>query len=114
MNDAVIIQSAGAGCVLVRGNAEEHEGAQPQVNGRADLVHEAVDAELIVAGHGRNFIPDAAARTNEERQNEVVDIERGFAHQVADQWMLAQPAWADDGETGIMIHGKNSVAAQVC
>ena len=31
-------------------------------------------------------------------QNQVVDGERRFAHQVADQGVMAQPAWADSGK----------------
>ena len=47
---------------LCVGNAEEDERPHAQVDGGADLVDEAIDAELIVARHRRDFFLDALGR----------------------------------------------------
>ena len=62
LHDAFVVQGAGAGGVLVRGDAEQDEGADAEVDGGADLLHQPIDAELVVARHRGDFFLDAAAR----------------------------------------------------
>ena len=86
---------------LCVGNAEEDEGADAQVDGGADLVDQAIDAELVVARHRGDFFLDAVAGADEQRQDEIVDGERRLADEAADQRMMAQAArtvagtWSD-------------------
>ena len=93
-------QGAGAGRVLVRGDAEEDERLDAQVAGRADLVDERIDAELEVARHRGDLLPDALAGPHEQRQDQVARREFGFADQFADERVVAQPAGPGGGEAG--------------
>ena len=73
-------------------DAEEDEGEDAEVERRPHFLDEAVDTELIVARHRRNFFLDAAARTHEKRKNQVRDTQRRFAHQFAHQGVMPQPS----------------------
>ena len=82
------------------GNAEEDERRDAEVAGAADLVDERVDAELVVAGHRGDFLPDAFAGADEQRQDEVARRQLGLADQLADERVVAEPARPGDRETG--------------
>ena len=90
---------------LLRRNAEEDEREQAQVESGADFIDQAIDAELKVAGHRRDFLADATAGADEQRQDEIARSQSRLAHQVADERMVPQATRTNDGElTGIRIH----------
>ena len=94
---------------LCVGMPKRMNASQAEVEGGADFLHQPIDAQLVVAGHGGDLLLDAAARPHEQRQDQVVRRQRGFADEVAQQRMAAQAARADDGETaggmGFGVHG---------
>ena len=70
--------------VLAGRDAEEDERLDAELDGAADFVDQAIDAELKVARHRRDFLANAAAGADEERQDEILGGQRGFAHQIAE------------------------------
>src|SRR5438093_879628 len=57
-------------------------------------------AGLEVARHGGDLLADALAGADEQRQDQVADGEGGFAHQVADDRVMAEAAQARGGKHG--------------
>ncbi len=100
LHDALVFQRAGAGRVLVLGDAEEDERPDAEFAGRADFVDERIDAELVVARHRGDLLPDAFPGPDEQRQDQVARREFGLANQLADERVVPQPARSADGETG--------------
>ncbi len=68
LHNAVVFQGARTRGVLVRGDAEEDERLDAEIDGGADFVDELVHAELVVAGHRRDFFFEAASAAHEQRQ----------------------------------------------
>jgi len=50
-------------------DAEQDESARQSCRARPDFLDQAVGAELKLAGHRRDFLPNAAASTDEQRQD---------------------------------------------
>src|SRR5262249_19109427 len=71
-----------------------------EVEGRADLVGEAIEAELELTGHGADLLPQSAARADEQRQDEVGRGQGGLADQLADERTVTQATGAGDREAG--------------
>src|SRR5439155_14556832 len=80
------------------GDAEEDEGPQADIHGGADFIDQAVHAQLVVAGHGRDLFLDVLARADEERQDQVLWRQIGFADEGADHRVVAQAARSAGGE----------------
>jgi hypothetical protein len=97
---AIIVHGAGTDCVFLFGNAEEDERLEAQLHRFADFVHQAIDTELMVARHRRNFFLNPATRTDKQRQDEIVYRESRFANQISHQGMVAEPAHPDSWKTG--------------
>src|SRR6059058_4723678 len=96
LNDPVVAQGAGPGGVLGRRDAEQDERPDAQLAGGPDLVDEPVDAELVVARHGRDLLPDPGPGADEQRQDEVAGVETGLADHVPDERVGPQAAGADN------------------
>ena len=88
------------------GNAEQNERLHAKLAGGADLIDQPIDAELVVARHRRDLLPNARARPDEQRQNEVANVERRLADHVADERIGPQATRADDGEAGGLHDGR--------
>src|SRR5262245_32840795 len=100
LHDAVLLQRRGADGVLARGDAEEDERSDAAFEGRADLAHEGIDAELKVAGHRGDLLADALAGPHEQRQDEVARGEGGRADRLANEGGVAEASGAGGGEFG--------------
>jgi hypothetical protein len=89
VHDAVVGQGGRAGRVLLVGDAEEDERLQPQIDAAPNFFGQAVEAELIVAGHRGDFFLDAAAGADEEGEDEVIDGQGCLADELPHQGMMA-------------------------
>ena len=56
LDDAVVVVCPGAHLVLGPGDAEEHQGLEPVVHGLGHLDLQLLEGELVLAGHGRDFL----------------------------------------------------------
>src|SRR5262249_21550418 len=92
--------------VLVRRDAEEDERGDALVEGGADLFHQRVDAELVVARHRGDLLADALARADKERQDEVARRQRRLADPLPDEGVMAEAARARDRK---FAHGQSSL-----
>ena len=98
LHDAVLVVILRCLVVLLVGNPEQDHAADPQRVRALAFLHQFVDRELEVAGHGGDRLADAFAGAGEQRQDEIGRLELGFAHQPPHRFRDAQPALAMGGE----------------
>ena len=86
--------------VLVRGDAEEEDRRDAQLGDLGDRLAEAVERELVLAGHRGDLAPQVRAVVDEQRVDQVVDRQPMLADQVAEPGMAAEPAGAMERVAG--------------
>ena len=69
--------------VMAKLSPEGRASFEKNLSAAALLVDQAINAELKVPGHGRDFVPNARPRTNEQREDEVAHVESRLANHVA-------------------------------
>src|SRR5262249_58799512 len=98
------LKGARTGRVLVFGDAEENERLDAEFARGADFIDERIDAQLEVAGHRADLGSHAFAGPHEQRQDQVAWRQFGFAHELADERVVAEPAggggWGGGGGGG--------------
>ena len=70
-NDPRIAHGVGSGGVFFGGDAEENHAAEAQLCHLANFLGQQVGRKLIVAGHGRDLLPEVFTRPDEQRQDQV-------------------------------------------
>ena len=76
LHDAVVFQAREPGGVLAVGMPKRMNARMPRSTGGADLVDQAIDAELVVARHRRDlFLTFLPGRTNSGRMKSCTDSE---------------------------------------
>src|SRR5207245_7488911 len=105
LGNTFLIHGAGTRGVLVARDAEENERFETQVNRLTDFLHQAIDAELVIARHRRDFLLDPSARPNKQRQNQIVNGEPSFANQIANERVVAKPAKANGRKPSLRGRG---------
>ena len=79
--------------ILAVGYAEQDHARDPHRRERAAFLDGDVHAHLIATGHGGDATSDACAGRDEQRGDEAIRCERGFANQRADRGSASQPPW---------------------
>ena len=98
LHDAVVGVGAGGHFVLGFRQAEQDHAADAERLHFGALLHQFVNGQLIVAGHGADFAAHAFARADEQGQDELRRMEPGFAHQRTDALRRPQAAETVDGK----------------
>jgi hypothetical protein len=84
LHDAVFVVGLCAGRILGDWNPEEDQAFQARIHGPGHLVHELVQAELELAGHGGDGFAEVRVGFDHEiRLDQVVPAKPAFADQVA-------------------------------
>ena len=89
--------------VFVFGDAEEEDGGDLAVDDLVDDFGQAVQRELVLAGHRGDLAFEVLAVVDEEGVDEVVDGELVFPDEVAQAGVLPQAAEPSGGETGWLL-----------
>ena len=76
--DAVVVPRAGALLVLLVGDPEQDHGADADADERVDLADDVVDRP---AAHRRQRLVRLGRRPDEERHDEVLEVEPRLAHE---------------------------------
>ena len=98
LDDALVVVGARALLVLVVGDAEQQHGRDAEGGGGARLLDGVGDREALDAGHRGDGLAAVGAVDDEQRVDEIARLERGLAHEVAQDAGLAQPAQARLGK----------------
>ena len=97
LHDALVVVGAGGGGVLVRRDAEQQDRLDAEPDHLAHLGQHVADGELVAAGHRRDGVLDVLAGDDEQRVDEVVELQLRLAHQVPDGGGAAQAPHAVAG-----------------
>ncbi len=95
LDDAVLLPRAGRLVVLLRRDAEQHHGLHARGRERVDLAHQAVEVE---ARHPRQRLVRERLGRDEERHDELVEVEPRLAHEPAQRSRAAEAPQPGDGE----------------
>jgi len=105
-HDALGVVSATANRVLVGGYAKEDDGRNAQARHLPALLHQLIDGELAIARHGGDFAAHPRARTDEERQDQILAPQVGLADHLAQKRVGTQAAGPERPHCqGGLFHG---------
>ncbi|GAN91015.1 hypothetical protein Gbth_001_027 [Gluconobacter thailandicus F149-1 = NBRC 100600] len=62
------------------------------------MFHEVVEADALNTGHGGDFLPLVFAFTNENRPDQVIDVQAIFLNQPTCKGIVAITPRAEEGE----------------
>ncbi len=86
--------------VLVGGDAEQKDAGDLEVDDLRDHLAQAVERELVLAGHRGDLALEVAAVVDEQGVDEVVDRQPMLADEVAEPGVGPESAGAPDRESG--------------
>ena len=114
LHDALGVVGAGRRRVLVRGDAEQQDRRDAELDDLAHLAEQVADGELEAPGHRGDGVLDVLAGDHEERVDEIVDRERGLAEHVADGRRATQAPHAVAGVVHGVVSFRTGAAASPC
>ena len=86
--------------ILMRGDAEEEDGRDPQLGHLRDPLAQPVERVLILAGHRRDLAAQVRAVVDEHRVDQVIQPQPFLTHQVAKPRMAPEPPRSMEREAG--------------
>lgn len=102
-DNPVVAHRVAANGVLVFGDSEQQNAAQPQVGRLPNLVGQKVGRDLVVARHRADLLAEVLARPHEQRQDQIGRRDVGFTDQAPHGRMGAKPTHTNGG---VSRHGK--------
>jgi hypothetical protein len=98
LHDSVLVVGSRARPVLLLGDAEEENGADPQSLSLLGFLAETVDGALRDTGQALERPLDSVARANEERKDKVAQVEARLAHELAQRRGAPEAAKPREGK----------------
>jgi len=90
LHDAVFGIGATRGFIFLARNSKKKNGLQSQVESALRFISDFAERELENARHALDCLPRLKFFADEQRQNEIVRGESGFANEVADAFAASE------------------------